>query len=143
MVGRTGWSGASANLRYASDASRPATGHRTGVRAIRALAAALACAALAGCAGGISSVYTSNVWVQPGKYEFLKCPDIQRRMIDSSERERKLVSLMERANQDTAGPLVNLMVYRAQLEQTRADLEQLQLTAREKRCDNLVPTPRK
>jgi hypothetical protein len=119
------------------------TGEWAGARAIRALAAALACAALASCAGGIGNVYSGSFWVEPGKYEFIKCPDITQRLVGDSDRERRLVSLMERANQDAAGPIVNLMVYRTQLEQVRADIEQLQQTAREKHCDNLVPTPRK
>jgi hypothetical protein len=142
MVGRTGWTGASANLRHVANARRRATGDWTAARSLRALAAALACAALAGCAGGVSSVYSGGFWVEPGKYDFIKCPDITQRLVSDSQREARLVSFMERANQDTAGPLINLMVYRTQLEQVRADIDQLQQTAREKRCNNLVPTPK-
>jgi hypothetical protein len=95
--------------------------------------------ALAGCAGGLDKVYSGNVWVQPGKYEFLKCPDLAQRSMVGSAREKQLVSLMERANQETAGPLVNAMVYSADLHQIRADLELLAQTAREKGCDSIVP----
>ena len=107
------------------------------------LAAALVCAALGGCAGGLQSVYTTDIWVEPGKYEFLKCPDLARRSVDLSEAEKKLVSQMERANQDVAGPLVNLAVYRVQLEQTRANIELLQRTAQEKGCSSMVPAAKK
>ena len=111
------------------------------VRAVRgALAAALVCASLGGCAGGIDRVYSGSFWVEPGKYEFLKCPDLAQRSLDDSNREAKLMSLMERANQDTAGPLVNIMVYQSQLQQVRADLELLQQTSREKGCPSIVPT---
>ncbi len=116
------------------------------VRALRgALAAALVCvcAALAGCAGGLDSVYTGSFWVEPGKYEFLKCPDLAQRSLADSTREAQLTSLMERANQDTAGPLVNVMVYQTQLQQVRADLELLQRTSREKGCPSIVPTAKK
>jgi hypothetical protein len=103
------------------------------------LAAVVLCATLGGCAGGMQSVYTGGFWVQPGKYDFLKCPDIAQRSVALSNTERNLVSLMERADQDAAGPLVNVMVYRSQLEQTRADIELLQQTSREKGCKSTVP----
>ena len=107
------------------------------------LAAALVCAALGGCAGGMQSVYTTDIWVEPGKYEFLKCPDLARRSVDLSEAEKKLMSQMERANQDVAGPLINLAVYRVQLEQIRANIELVQRTAHEKGCSSMVPPEKK
>jgi hypothetical protein len=107
------------------------------------LAAALVCAALGGCAGGLQSVYTSDIWVEPGKYEFLKCPDLARRSVEFSEAEKKLMSQMERANQDVAGPLINLAVYRAQLEQIRSNIELVQRTAHEKACSSMVPPEKK
>ncbi|HEY2134337.1 MAG TPA: hypothetical protein VGH49_00520 [Xanthobacteraceae bacterium] len=94
--------------------------------------------ALAGC-GSIENVHTGSFFVEPGKYQFLKCPELAQRSLTGSQREKELVSLMERANQDAAGPVVNAMVYSADLHQIRADLEELQNTAREKGCDNLVP----
>src|ERR1700719_1416236 len=110
----------------ARPAGRPA-------RALQALV--MACLAGAGLAlarraGGFDKVYSGNVWVQPGKYEFLKCPDLAQRSMADSNREKELVSLMERANQETAGPLVNAMVYSADLHQVRADLELLAQTSR-------------
>ena len=63
-------------------------------------------------------------------------------MSDSTQ-EKQLLSLMARADQEAAGPLINLTVYRADLEQVRADMVVLQQTAREKNCDNLVIAPKK
>jgi len=127
--------------------TRPGAPARLTLRRARApggtLAAALVCAALGGCAGGLQSVYTTDIWVEPGKYEFLKCPDLARRSVDLSDAEKKLVSQMERANQDVAGPLINLAVYRAQLEQIRANIELVQRTAREKGCSSMVPPANK
>jgi hypothetical protein len=103
--------------------------------------AGVGCAALAlaGCAGGLDSVHTGNFFVQPGKYQFLKCPDLANRSVAGSNREKELVGLMERANQGTAGPVVNAMVYSADLQQVRADLQEVHATMREKGCDSLVP----
>ena len=97
----------------------------------------LAAMALGACA--TDKVYTGGFWAQPGKYDFLKCPDLAKVTLANSAREKELVSLMERADKEAAGPFVNLMVYRSDLEQVRADLALLQETARQKGCDNLVP----
>jgi hypothetical protein len=114
-----------------------------GVALVPPLAALLLCVALGGCAGGVQNVYTSDFWVEPGKYEFLKCPDLARQSVGLSETEKKLMSLMERANQEVAGPIINVAVYQAQLDQTRASLELVQRTAREKGCDSMVPPAKK
>jgi hypothetical protein len=119
----------------------PATPRRH-ARALRGvLAAALLCATLGGCAGGIESVYSSGFWAQPGKYDFIKCPEIARRMAGDSAAESNLSNLMSRADQDPAGPVINLMVYRSQLEQIRADKRVLEQTSREKGCKAPSPTP--
>ncbi len=106
--------------------------------------ATVGCAALAlaGCSTGLDSVHTGSFFVQPGKYQFLKCPDLAQRSVAGSNREKELVGLMERANQEAAGPVVNAMVYSADLHQVRADLEELQATMREKGCNSLVPAPK-
>ena len=106
---------------------------------------ALACAglALAGCSGGLGGVYTGDFWVQPGKYEFLRCQDLAQRSVGLSNRERQLVGLMERANQEAAGPIVNAMVYSADLAQVRSDLALLQRTMQEKGCNSLAPAPKR
>ncbi len=95
--------------------------------------------ALAGCTHGFEDVFSTDLWVEPGKYDFLKCPDLARLSVATSTREKELVSLMDRANQSGAGPVVNLMVYEADLKQVRAQLALLERTAREKGCQNLVP----
>ncbi len=87
----------------------------------------------------MSSVYSSGFWVQPGKYDFLKCPQLAQESLAHSAREKELLSLMERANESAAGPVVNFMVYETDLQQVRGELALLRQTAREKGCDNLVP----
>jgi hypothetical protein len=89
-----------------------------------------ACSATLEDAGGI--------YVAPGKFDLLKCPDLARRSMEASAREKKLISLMDRANQDPAGPVVNALVYSTDLNTARAELALLRKTAAEKNCDNLV-----
>jgi hypothetical protein len=100
---------------------------------------AMGCAALALGACSTDALHTGGFWVQPGKYDFLKCPDLARITLANSAREKELVSVMERADKEAAGAFVNLVVYRSDLEQVRADIALLQETARQKGCDNLVP----
>ena len=113
--------------------------------------AAVGCAALAlgACSTspspsiGFDKVYTTGFWVQPGKYDFLKCPDLARRWMADSEQEKQLLSLMGRADQEVVGPLINFTVYGADLQQVRSDMVLVQQTSREKGCDNLVIGPKK
>src|SRR3974377_39453 len=119
-----------------------AMAHTRPRRARMALLAGIGCAtlALAGCARGLEDVYSTDLWVEPGKFDFYKCPDLARQSLAVSAHEKGVVSVRERANQSAAGPVVNVMVYDADLKQTRAQLALLQRTAREKGCDNLVPS---
>jgi hypothetical protein len=83
-----------------------------------------------------------NVYVAPGRYDLLKCPDLAKRAMEASAREKELISLMDRANQDAVGPVVNAFVYSSDLSTVRAQLALLRKTAAEKNCDNLVTQPK-
>ena len=76
-----------------------------------------------------------NLYLAPGKFDFLKCPDLAKRSMEASAREKELTSLMDRANQDPAGPIVNALVYSTDLNTVRAELAQLRKTAAEKNCE--------
>jgi hypothetical protein len=93
--------------------------------------------AVAGCANNVQMADT--LFVQPGKYNFLRCQDIANRQAGFAARERELIGLMERANQSAAGPVINIMVYEADLEQARADQRLLARTAQEKNCSQPAP----
>jgi hypothetical protein len=103
----------------------------------RMVSTLLLIAALGGCTANVDVADT--LFVQPGKYRFLRCQDIAQRSNTLAARERELTSLMERASQSAAGPVVNAMVYAADLEQVRADQRLLSRTAQEKNCD--APNP--
>jgi hypothetical protein len=92
--------------------------------------------ALAACTATLDDV--GGLYVAPGKFDLLKCPDLAKRSTVASNREKQLISLMDRANQDVAGPVVNAMVYSNDLNTVRAELALLRKTAAEKHCDNLV-----
>jgi hypothetical protein len=99
-------------------------------------AALLLASTLAACSATLDD--PGSLYVAPGKFDFLRCPDLAQRSMRASTREKELTSLMDRANQDPAGPLVNALVYSTDLNTVRAELAMLRKTAAEKKCDNLV-----
>jgi hypothetical protein len=104
--------------------------------------AALALGACSTSGGGFESVHTGSFWAQPGKYDFLKCPDLAKRLTADADQEKKLLDLMARADQEAVGPLINFTVYQADLSQVRADMALVQQTAREKACGSPVSPPK-
>ena len=98
--------------------------------------ALLVAAALGGCASAYETV--GDPYVSPGKFNFLRCEDIAKRLADAQGRERELRALMDRANSGTGGGAVNLFVYGSDLEGVEAELRLLRRTAGEKRCGEAV-----
>jgi len=103
---------------------------------VKQCGAILLAGTLAACAGTLDDA--GGLYVAPGKFDLLKCPDLAKRSIAASSREKQLISLMDRANQDGAGPVVNALVYSNDLNTVRAELALLRKTTADKHCDNLV-----
>ena len=93
---------------------------------------------LAGCASGAFD-QSQDIFVPPGKYQFLRCQDLAKQAEANATRQRELTSLMERASQSAAGPVVNATVYWPDLHQVQANARQLQQTANEKNCNATPP----
>src|SRR5262249_50299050 len=102
----------------------------------RACAGLILVSTVAACSTTLEDA--GNLYLAPGKFDFLKCPDLAKRSMQASAREKELTSRMDRANQDPAGPIVNALVYSTDLNSVRAELAQLRKTAAEKNCDNMV-----
>ena len=92
---------------------------------------------LAGCAGAVD---TQGLFVQPGKFRFLPCKDLNLRMATAAKRERELNSLVERANEGPGGSVISRLIYGPELAQARADQREIQQTINEKNC-NVTPGP--
>jgi hypothetical protein len=91
---------------------------------------------LGGCAANLD---LGILYAAPGKYDYLRCEDLAPRLANSVAREKQLVELMNRANQDVAGPVVNLVTYSTDLAQVRADQKNLRQAAVDKKCGNIEP----
>ena len=92
-------------------------------------AAMLLAAALGGCAETLGDPY-----VAPGKFRFLRCPDIAARQDTAEARHTELLALMERSGAGVGGGAVNTFVYGPDLNNVEAELRALQQTAAEKNC---------
>ncbi len=102
--------------------------------------AMLAAAALAGCAS-VSNFY-GDPWVQPGKFQFLRCQDLTQRIAAAEDKQRQLRVLMDRANNSVAGTPVSALVYGPDMQGVEAELRLLHKTSGEKRCaDEPVKKP--
>ena len=84
--------------------------------------------------GGCSSFSTAGVFVLPDKYAFLTCKELAEKGKSASERERQITDAMEKASTGTGGFLVNVVAYRSDLAYTRADLQVIRDTERDKKC---------
>ena len=98
-------------------------------------AAMLLAAALAGCAETFGDPY-----VAPGKFRFLRCPDIAARQDTAEARHTELLALMERSGVGA----VNTFVYGPDLNNVEAELRALQRASSEKNCPaNIAKAPGK
>ena len=102
----------------------------------------LLAAALGGCAGLTATV--GDPYVAPGKFSFLRCPDLATRLETAEARQRELQALMDRSGSGVSAGTVNMFVYRPDLDGVEAELKALRATAAEKNCtENAVKPPTK
>jgi hypothetical protein len=82
--------------------------------------------------------------VAPGKYDFLDCPSITKRLARSLYEEANLARLMSRASEAADGAFVNAIVYQDQYNTARADVRELRKAGEVKKCSpsDLNPPPK-
>jgi hypothetical protein len=94
---------------------------------------------LAGCGllGACSSMgdNPATLFVDPGKYQYSSCQTITNTRKQYSAREQELRELMEAAERNTGGALVNVLAYKADYVAANEELKVLELAARAKNCD--------
>ncbi|MBI5111477.1 MAG: hypothetical protein HZA68_05820 [Rhodovulum sp.] len=93
-------------------------------------------ALLGGCAQNLD---LGILYAAPGKYDYLRCPDLPGRLAGAMAREKQLNDLIARANQDPAGPAISAAAYSADLAQARADQKMLRQAAVDKGCGPIEP----
>jgi hypothetical protein len=96
---------------------------------------------VASVATGCALDQFGSLYASPGKYDTLKCPDLNSFSTNLSVREKELTSLIDRANQETGGPIVSALTYQTDLDSVRANLAMVKKAAADKNCDQ-EPSPR-
>jgi hypothetical protein len=81
--------------------------------------------------------------VAPGKYDFLDCPSIAKRLARASYEEAQLAQLMTRASEGAGGAVVNAIAYQDRYNVARADVRMLRKAEEDKKCPPSSSTPPK
>jgi hypothetical protein len=89
-------------------------------------------ASLGGCTSTVSMV--GDPFVAPRKFQYLRCEDIAKRLVGTSNREQELRTLMDRSSTGAGGSTVNLFVYQPEYQQVTSELQQLKEAQVEKQC---------
>jgi hypothetical protein len=100
-------------------------------------------ALLGGCASSVNIV--GDPFVAPRKFQYLRCQDINKRLVGTQNREQELRTLMDRSAAGTGGSTVNLFVYEPEYRTVSSELQQLKEAAAEKNCkpEPVKPEPAK
>jgi hypothetical protein len=72
--------------------------------------------------------------IAPGKYDFLDCPSITKRLAAVLYQEANLARLMSRASEAADGAFVNAIVYQDQYNTARAEVRELRKAGEVKKC---------
>jgi hypothetical protein len=96
------------------------------------LVALIAAAFLAGCG---TSDNPLTLFADPGKYEYHSCEQIAGQKKTWSTREQELRQLMDKADQNAGGTVVNLLAYKADHVAASEELKVLENAARSKNCE--------
>ena len=95
------------------------------------LAPLLLCSALAGCSTGGEGML---LLVDPAKYQYHTCEQLATATKAMTARQQDLATLIERAEQGTAGAIVGTIAYKSDYTVVGQDLRLLEATARTKNC---------
>jgi hypothetical protein len=90
---------------------------------------------LAGC----GSDGAGALFVDPGRYAFYHCDDLEARRKVLAARETELRNLMQKASETAAGSVIGSISYRSEYDSVVAEQKLLQRNAAEKNCSFASP----
>ena len=98
---------------------------------------------LAGCTSAFDTAVDSvgEPFVQPHKYDFLRCQDLVAQATGQEGRIKDIHELMERSGDSVGGTAVNVLVYGPDLKEAEAMLRLIRKTQAEKGCDKNAGSP--
>jgi hypothetical protein len=121
--------------------SAPAPISARGIPRTRAIAAAvllIVVPCLPGC-GIMGDEVAVKALMSPSKFELYACKDIEAYGRKTHAREQELRQMMARAGEATGGAIVNVIAYRNEYVQVRAELASLSEAAAKKNCTSQSP----
>jgi len=98
------------------------------------ICAALAAAALSGCASDDS---TARLLVAPNKYVLYNCPEISRELLLKQTRQKELRDLMNKDGSSAGARMVSGFTYDPEYLSVRGEINDLRATAADKNCTDL------
>jgi hypothetical protein len=107
---------------------------------LRRLTAVCAAAVMGSCALSPNND-TFSLYAEPGKYDFLDCANIAKRLTEASDREKQLAELMTRAREGAGGALVSAIAYQDEYNIARGRMQELRKAAEMKKCPVMDPEP--
>jgi hypothetical protein len=102
---------------------------------IRTSVALLLAGLTSGCAGDVAE----QLYIQPGRYDYLDCHRIANAAENEKRREEELKTLVDRAEKDFVGSVISAASYRGDLLRTQGNLRMLAEVAQRKNCPPETP----
>jgi hypothetical protein len=84
----------------------------------------------------------TTISTQPGKYDFLDCSGIAKRLTEASDREKQLAELMIRAREGVGGAMVSTIAYHDEYNVARGRMQELRKASEMKKCPIAGPNRR-
>ena len=110
---------------------------KAGLKNINIGGALLLCACVAGCAADSAD----QLFIRPGRFDYLSCAEIAATVTKTSEKQRELQTLTERAERESVGVLMATMSYRGDQLRLEGEQKMLAEVARRKNCAAQSPAP--
>jgi hypothetical protein len=95
----------------------------------------IAASLLAGCAGDA----TEQLFIQPGRFDYLSCSDLVSARQQSAKREQELKTLIDRAEKESVGVLMAAAAYGGEYQQARAEQKMQTEVMERKNCPPDTP----
>jgi hypothetical protein len=90
---------------------------------------------VAGCAGEPSE----QLFVKPGRFDYLDCPELVRDSQTTAKREQELRTLIERAEREPAGKIIAIPSYHGDLLKAQGEQKMLAEFKARKQCPPDTP----
>ena len=103
---------------------------RASLNQVGATAALLLAALVAGCAGDTAE----QLFVRPGGFDYLSCPELVAAQQSAAKREQELKVLIDRAEKESIGVLIAAASYRSDYLRAQGEQKNVAEVIRQKNC---------